>query len=71
MKTKKIGKKLALNKKTMANLNNNEMDVVHGGCVDGTTSCPTSPYKCESIEFCIVTIGYGCTPTVELCTRFC
>jgi hypothetical protein len=70
MKTKKLSKKLALNKKTVANLENNEMGVVYGGCVAGTTSCPTSPYKCESIVMCIVTIDHGCTPTVELCPTF-
>ncbi len=46
MKTKKLGKKLVLNKKTVANLNKDEIKSLKGGwamCYDKgscTTSCP-------------------------------
>jgi hypothetical protein len=44
MKIKKFNKKLSLNKKTIANLSNDEMSDVQGG---GTG---------DSFEFCIVTV---------------
>jgi hypothetical protein len=55
MKTKNFQKKLVLKKKTIANLNNEKMGAVIGGCIPGTPSCPTSPHFCESIDYCIVT----------------
>lgn len=55
MKTKKIGKKLVLNKKTIAHLYNGELNAIQAG--DGFTkvglSCPECPittdaYTCNS-----------------------
>jgi len=41
MKTKKSGKKLVLDKKTIANLNNKEMVTVNGGKgTDAEHTCP-------------------------------
>jgi hypothetical protein len=43
MKTKKFAKKLTLNKKTIANLGNEQLNQVKGGCASkpGETSCQT------------------------------
>jgi hypothetical protein len=44
MKTKKFNKRLALNKKTIADLNNSQMDAVYGGDLGSkpfTVCCPT------------------------------
>ncbi len=56
MKTKKINKKLSLHKKTIANLDNNEMNGAHGGGTLGTLCCiPTgfSICKCPTGDTCI------------------
>ena len=42
MKSKKLSKKLTLNKKTVAHLNGNEMTKVKGGCAPTVT--PSSVY---------------------------
>ncbi len=57
MKTKKIDKKLSLNKKTISNLGNNEMNSVHGGGTLDTLCCfPScvSVCKCPTGDTCIV-----------------
>jgi hypothetical protein len=69
MKSKKIDKKLFLNKTTVANLNNGEMTDIHAGGVDyketlenscclicgGTTTCPSESFNCPvSNEFTVV-----------------
>ena len=55
MKTKKFSKKLELNKNTIANLGNNEMDIIKGGegdshritvCEKTICICPTTYTKC-------------------------
>jgi hypothetical protein len=53
MKTKTFKKKLTLNKKTVVNLNNSELNDVKGGCATEVQSCPlpnTSNYMmiCET-----------------------
>lgn len=46
MKTKKLDKKLDLNKKTIALLNNGEMNVIDGGySVPGFTCLPCPTYE--------------------------
>lgn len=52
MKQKKIIKKLSLNKKTIAHLNNTEMRYANGGG-PVTDKCPiTHPYYCPTVETC-------------------
>jgi natural product precursor len=48
MKTKKFAKKLALNKRTIASLNNGEMNKVLGGTTDPhrTCGCPLDTANC-------------------------
>jgi hypothetical protein len=52
MKTKKFNKKLALNKKTVADLNGSDMDYAHGGGIppceltQGHSTCPTADISC-------------------------
>lgn len=57
MKTKKVNKVLALNKRTMANLNNNELRQAFGG-VDHTDACRTNEYSvcpqlCPDTDFSV------------------
>ena len=56
MRTKKFSKKLMLNKKTVAHLDNNEMNAAHGGIhpsligtcpTYGKASCPTICYTID------------------------
>jgi hypothetical protein len=53
MKTKKFSKKLVLNKKTVANLNGNEMNLIYGGAPETYqktvcfTDCETNCYMCD------------------------
>lgn len=56
MRTKKFEKKFALNKKTIANLGNEQMNHVKGGCASrpGETSCHT--YWCNSLIICPITL---------------
>jgi hypothetical protein len=45
MKTKKFDQRLALNKETVADLNNSQLDAVHGGDVASkllSACCPTA-----------------------------
>jgi hypothetical protein len=52
MKSKKFEKKLALNKKTIVNLNNGQLGHVKGGCVDTYPSCPfTISDDCVTLRF--------------------
>jgi len=56
MKTKKVNKKLSLNKKTIANLGNNEMNGVHGGGTLNSLCCIPSGFsicKCPTGETCL------------------
>jgi natural product precursor len=55
MKTTKFSKKLVLNKKTVANLENGEMKKVQGGKT--VVSCP-----CPDTEFCPTWIFTICSP---------
>ncbi len=56
MRTKKIDKKLSLNKKTIAVLNNGELSVAKGGGTDFLTyrlkDCRTVNY-CNTVDSCI------------------
>jgi hypothetical protein len=52
MKSKKFEKKLALNKKTIADLSNGQLKQVKGGCMSaGETSCQT--YTCFTDGCCL------------------
>jgi hypothetical protein len=74
MKTKKFEKKLALNKKTIADLSNGQLGQVKGGgpkptvlgvpCPSQTeliTTCPTCPQTCANT--CPVTCAFSCPDT--------
>jgi hypothetical protein len=71
MKTKKFRKKLLLNKKTIANMNNNEMLSVKGGlpntdytfctCTWCTACGETVPYSCHSNGVTLCTQDGDCT----------
>jgi hypothetical protein len=50
MKTTKVGKRLTLNKKTIANLNRDEIAAVHGGEITCGDSCDCSTIACESVK---------------------
>ena len=61
MKSKRFNKKMVLNKKTVANLNNGEMREVNGGnqiCPDKITyqagSCPTVCYTMNSDKSIVI-----------------
>lgn len=60
MKTKKLSKKLALNKKTISNLSDSEMNNVHGGEL---TMPPKTCLVCET--------DYGpyCDSVIPTCTE--
>jgi hypothetical protein len=57
MKTKKIGKKLTLNKNTVAHLDNGELNAIRGG--DGFTLVGLSCIQCP-----ITTDAYTCATCV-------
>lgn len=74
MKTKNFKKKLALNKKTVANLNNKEMGIVIGGCDMSYLSCSTLPYKCTYTDLCtqfepcyLPKFTRNCIPITDFC----
>ncbi len=52
MKTKKFSKKLSLNKKTIADLNSNEMKEVHGGQLAIFTETCRSCYGSDYLACC-------------------
>jgi hypothetical protein len=52
MKTKKVGKKMTLNKKTVADLNTINMSEVKGGISATRTSCDYLECICDSKRFC-------------------
>lgn len=56
MKTKKIGSKLVLTKRTIANLNAREMTIVKAGILGDSDAI-----SCTGI--CISTVVSGCCPT--------
>lgn len=60
MKTKKLNKKLALNKNTVADLNSGNMNKAQGG--DGPTSVGV---LCENTCLCPTTHGVICHDTCE------
>ena len=51
MKTKKIAKKLSINKKTIVNLNSDAMNIIKGGIKQSYrySECPT---QCDPTETC-------------------
>lgn len=84
MKSKKIDKKLFLNKTTVANLNNAEMSDIYAGvdnketlenscCLicGGTTTCPSESLNCPvSSEFTVVyTCNDPCKPKLQAATE--
>ena len=46
MRNKHFNKKLALNKQTIASLNQEELSRLHGGAISGAAKCYTSPTYC-------------------------
>jgi hypothetical protein len=50
MKVKNFRKRLILNKKTIVNLNNNEMKSIKGGVTDTFGECNTE--NCSEVESC-------------------
>jgi hypothetical protein len=77
MKSKKFEKKLALNKKTIADLNGDMMGRVHGGientqtasCCMGPTDCPNCTQTCNT--YC-GTCAPTCAPTCDAtCVNTC
>jgi hypothetical protein len=76
MKTKKLGKKLAFSKITVANLEQNMLNAVRGGyhetepmggCNTWPPACPTKPaFLCQSqLSFCICVATEDCEPTFK------
>jgi hypothetical protein len=72
MKAKTFGKKLTLNKKTVADLNMGQMKNAHGGldCTIHRTNCLACTYTCAN------TCAYTCADCPTDCTcgtgdRFC
>jgi hypothetical protein len=65
MKTKKFSKKLALNKKTIADLNNGQLGLVKGGIIPESVLCTpvcltdTCNTQCGPFTFCD---GFTCYP---------
>jgi len=64
MKTKKFDKKLALNKTTVANLNNAQMNDLKGGAPNTRITCPI----CDTLESCFATL---CTICMSIPETFC
>ena len=58
MKTKKLSKKLKLNKETISNLNSSELGKAKGGA---TYKCPTDYLICDSYADCTYTEHIACT----------
>jgi natural product precursor len=56
MKQKKLSKKLSLNRKTIANLNSDAMDIIRGGTTSFTF------FNCTGMN-CTFTCDYMCTIT--------
>lgn len=69
MKTKKFNKKLSLNKKTIANLVNKELNDVRGGISEGTDCgfCNTEGIACRPTTQCTG----GCVETDFTCPASC
>jgi hypothetical protein len=78
MKTKKISKKLGLNKETVARLDNIRLNVVIGGLVSGTCGdCETDAVYCTDYTGCESNFFqqtcqhtecfYTCDPTCDTC----
>ncbi len=80
MKTKKFGKRLGLNKKTIANLNNGEKGHVFGGgpetnatgdiCL-ATCTCPPTIFICTDRPTCAYTCALTCPETCNTCPSAC
>ncbi len=67
MKPKRFNKKLFLNKKTISNLDNYQMDYVRGGltgpnCTQGDLTCPC--YETYAWEHCPLTSNPRVYPTI-------
>ncbi len=66
MKTKKFNSKLSLNKKTIANLNNHELNYVRGGdTAPSACKCDSEIAICQPTGACTATCG----ETDEWCTN--
>ncbi len=72
MKTKKFSKKLALNKKTIADLNNGQLGRIKGGrtfttcapelCTEGECQTPACTETCDTQCWFTLCGGYTCYP---------
>ncbi len=69
MKAKKFNKKLSLNKKTVANLNNGQMNDVLGGVHKTTTTAPFCQFSC--VDTCRITCDCTETCTCSECGTIC
>lgn len=69
MKAKKFHRKLSLNKKTVAHLNNGQMDDVLGGANKTTTTAPLCQFSC--VDTCRITCDCTETCTCSECGTIC
>jgi hypothetical protein len=70
MKSKKINKRLVLNKKTISDLSDHAMNEARGGSIHPvTTCCPTTfPKSCPAEEsVCLCPVTDTCPPTFDFC----
>lgn len=75
MKTKKFGEKLALNKKTIANLSNVQLGKARGGvsmfdtgcCPPKVTELYCTDTVCETCPTCVTCVGLTCDRTTCDC----
>lgn len=80
MKTKKLSRKLELNKKTIANLSNEDLNSVKGGRTTATcpNQCQTNEPRCTAAG-CITEVEPSCYTvnetkypcTMTMCTFYC
>ncbi len=68
MRPKKIHKKLSLNKKTIANLGNEELSIVKGGYITGTCPDPCQTGRGCTAAGCISLVEPECAGTRYPCT---
>lgn len=67
MKTKKLSKKLSINKKTIANLHNVDLVRIIGGHVSHEYTCDTSPCDYSCWGTCGPTCGPTCATNCGTC----
>ena len=79
MKSKKFNKKLALNRRTVANLNKREMGTAHGGldsvppqCLTNATNCLLTDCatECPGCPLPPTSADIGCLTYESTCVRY-